>query len=765
MRKKQIIPIALAVSMAAGLLGGCSLGSNTDADTDISADTDLSANTSKAAEAGETSPQGEITAKGRYAESNIAVPGGAGDMVADIIQLDDGTLELYMNNESEYSRYQLRDGKWEKQETSFLEEVKFPYGFNMIYGQDGIRYVAYNDMEDYRSHLLKLEEGQPPKELLEDILSVKKESGYYAVHPDYYGIMADGTILMSDKDKTTAYTQDGVEIFSMPQQWSSMDWRQGGFLYGDVYMTIGDNGFLEYSVKEQSGMAKANYPFQSKSEYGDHFSAMASDRKNGFYVLNAEGIHHMNLGGSIWETVVDGKLNSLSMPSASLNKLFVGTEDDFYVLLGTADSDEIKHYVFDPEMPAVPSKTLTVYGLDLSENDTIRQAASMFQLNNPDVIVELIDGSEASGSTTVSDTIRTLNTEILGGNGADILILDGLPVDSYIEKGVLDDMKDLLKPMIDSGELLDNVTRPFMEEDGSLYQIPARMILLASYGDQKAIDSLGSLETIRAYQQNPANKPLRPKTNYENLLRQMISLTYDEIVDQDSKQLVPGKIKELLETVQIVGEACGAKAIFDEDEDSGKGRVYNMIFGKGGFSIGEYDRVDTGKSSIAIENIKGLSDMMLPFAVIKKNHFTLQPVNRSYMPVGILGINKGSKNLELARQFVQYVVGSEVQGSDLTDGLPVNTKGIEEWMIDKKTSMYSIGVSGGDGYELSGEWPNYEEKKQIFRLAEDADHPIVVDRVLLGIIIDETKGLFDGTLSLEQAAQNAENKAKLYFSE
>lgn len=236
-------------------------------------------------------------------------------------------------------------------------------------------------------------------------------------------------------------------------------------------------------------------------------------------------------------------------------------------------------------------------------------------------------------------------------------------------------------------------------------------------------------------------------------------------MDQDGEKLVPGKIKELLETVQMVGEACGAKDVFDEAEDSGRGRVYNMIFGKSGFSVGEYDRVDTGKTSIAIENVKGLSDTMLPFAVIKKNQFTLQPVNSSYIPAGILGINKGSKNLELARQFVQYVVGSEVQGSDLTDGLPVNTKGIEEWMIDKKTSLYSIGVSGGDGYEISGEWPNDEEKKRVFRLAEDADHPIVVDRVLLGIIIDETKGLFDGSLSLEQAAQNAENKAKLYFSE
>ena len=81
-------------------------------------------------------------------------------------------------------------------------------------------------------------------------------------------------------------------------------------------------------------------------------------------------------------------------------------------------------------MPSVPCQNLTVYGLNLESTDTIRQAASMFQLTHPDVRVELIDGQTDSGGTTDSDTIRSWNTELLGGNGADILVLDGLPVQS-----------------------------------------------------------------------------------------------------------------------------------------------------------------------------------------------------------------------------------------------------------------------------------------------------------------------------------------------
>mgnify|MGYP002243277550 CR=1 FL=1 len=80
----------------------------------------------------------------------------------------------------------------------------------------------------------------------------------------------------------------------------------------------------------------------------------------------------------------------------------------------------------------------------------------------------MIDGQITSGSTTVSDTIRALNTELLGGNGADLLVLDGLPAESYIEKGILEDMKDFLSPMIASGELQSRCQSLNTEESGSI---------------------------------------------------------------------------------------------------------------------------------------------------------------------------------------------------------------------------------------------------------------------------------------------------------
>lgn len=69
----------------------------------------------------------------------------------------------------------------------------------------------------------------------------------------------------------------------------------------------------------------------------------------------------------------------------------------------------IKHYTYDPEIPSVPGKTLTVYGLDLGSAETVRQAASMFQLAHPDVRVELIDlrGRRASAAGGKPGAVKT----------------------------------------------------------------------------------------------------------------------------------------------------------------------------------------------------------------------------------------------------------------------------------------------------------------------------------------------------------------------
>lgn len=566
--KKKLMSLCLAVSILAGCLWGCANPSGTAGGSTSEQQTESKRQEEKQQEG----------PRGRYAESSIGISLEEGETAADIIQTEDQVLELYTVKDKKASRYIWTGEKWEKQDNSLLEGLEFPYGtLHMIWGEDGNRYVLYQGGDDYKTFMMKLTEGQEPLMLLDQVFSAKNEREYYDVRPDFAAVSEEGLIFLSHSGVTDVYTPEGGLVLTLPQKWSSMEWKGSGLLMGNRYITNGDSSYISYDISGMSASAKEEIPFQS-----------------------------------------------------------------------------------------------------------------------PDF--------------------------------------------------------DMGAPMASDGS-------------GSIYQIPTRMTLLAAYGDSQAVASLVSMEAMRAYQKDSSNLPLRPKTNYESLLRQILMLKYDEIVDMRTGKPYPDKIKELLETVKVLGEANGAKPDFDESEDGGRGNVYNLIPGADGLLTSEYNRVDQGMSAIAIDKIGGMYDVLLPLAVQRKHGFTMENVNASYLPAGTMGINQACRNKEMAREFILFVLGRDVQSKDLSDGLPVNALAARDWVGRENTSGTSIAVSGADGYELTGSWPTKEERLLVFDTAARADHPIRMDRVLTDIIINETKGYFEGRLSLEQAAQNAQNKAMLYFSE
>ncbi len=752
MMKKRWMCALLAAGMLANVLSGCGQSSFTETQGTTDAGTKPQAQ------------EGDSVPMGRYVEGEIELPGESREDICDIIQNENGSLELYTKKDNEIRRYTFEGQEWKREEKSLMEGLEVPYNFHIIVGGDGSRYALYPLSNGYRFCLMKLAEDGEPQELLEELLSEKRDNGSYKHYPDFAGVTPEGNVLLSLRDMTRVYTPEGEPVMEVPQTSCSSDWKTASYLKGNEYLTIGENGYIRYDVSETKGQLMEEIAYQQGNS--DQYAAVAPDKDGGFFMANPKGIHHIGQGGSIWETVVDGELNSLSQPSAYITKLFVGSEDDFYVWINSAGTDMIKHYTYDPEIPSVPGKTLTVYGLDLGSAETVRQAASMFQLAHPDVRVELIDGQTEAGSTTVSDTIRALNTELLSGNGADVLVLDGLPADAYMEKGVLLDLRETLKPMLEANEFGENITGPFTAADGGIYRIPARMTLMTVYGDPEALASLKTMEDVRRYQSDPSHLPLRPRTTYENLLRHVFMLYSWEIVDGESGMLRPGKVAELLETVKVLGEANDSKASFDESDEGEIHFYYNTSMKSQGLPGDESIELQRGDICAAIESVDGMYSLMLPLAVADQLGCEMEGYNASYMPSQMLGINRSGGQIGLAEEFVRFVLGDQVQDSDLMDGLPVNKKAAAHWTSeDWGNPELSIAVSGGDGYSLAGTFPTTEQRRHIFALAEAADQPILADRVLLDIIMAETKGFFDGTLSLEQAAQNAESKANLYFAE
>ena len=139
---------------------------------------------------------------------------------------------------------------------------------------------------------------------------------------------------------------------------------------------------------------------------------------------------------------------------------------------------------------------LTVYGL--TESSAVRQAIAKFQQDNPDVGIEYKTGSAGEGTGTKADSIRALNTELLGGSGADVIMLDGLPAESYIEKGILADLGGILDAVDKEDGISANITDPY-EKNGKIYQIPTRYGVPVLMGSSEKARILKSSNTLIDY--------------------------------------------------------------------------------------------------------------------------------------------------------------------------------------------------------------------------------------------------------------------------
>ena len=507
--------------------------------------------------------------RGRYVEQELAFPFDPSTEMMEAMMLspEGDLLVLTYNQEMENRIYRMEDtGEWNMDEAL---TASIPEG-SMLLKMNGTKDAAYYYLtQGEERYIGKMAWGSQKMERLAD--PAFEKDGIYNIS-DF--LAADsGAVLFSLMDgRTVVWKPEDGGSLQLYQKNRNSTLNTSSTLVGDTYITAGDLGFLAYDM--ETGKELETIPYQTGDS--DAEGSLAAGEGDDIYLCNAAGIHHMALGGTMWETIVDGSLNSLSLPGIRISKMCVGKNNDFFVWYEKDENPVLAHYVYDPDIISVPTSTLTVYGLDLSEKYLIRQGAIRFQMENPDIRVEVIDGRKQMEGMMDADIIRSLNEELLTGAGTDVLVLDGLPGKSYIEKGILEDMSELLAPFTESGEIYRNLTGHFRRSDGSVYEVPVRVLFPVVYGEAGATASLSSLQAYLEYQESPGAGSISGKTVYENILRRLAFLYDQELWDDDGK-LKEEELTDLLEAAMRTGEHSGARVLYPEDEDNGAGKRYNLV--------------------------------------------------------------------------------------------------------------------------------------------------------------------------------------------
>lgn len=692
--------------------------------------------------------------RGRYVEQELAFPFDPSTEMMEAMMLspEGDLLVLTYNQEMENRIYRMEvTGEWNMDEAL---TASIPEG-SMLLKMNGTKDAAYYYLtQGEERYIGKMAWGSQKMERLAD--PAFEKDGIYNIS-DF--LAADsGAVLFSLMDgKTVVWKpEDGVSL-QLYQKNRNSTLNTSSTLVGDTYITAGDLGFLAYDM--ETGKELETIPYQTGDS--DAEGSLAAGEGDDIYLCNAAGIHHMALGGTMWETIVDGSLNSLSLPGIRISKMCVGKNNDFFVWYEKDENPVLAHYVYDPDTISVPTSTLTVYGLDLSEKYLIRQGAIRFQMENPDIRVEVIDGRKQMEGMMDADIIRSLNEELLTGTGADVLVLDGLPGKSYIEKGILEDMSELLAPFTESGEIYRNLTGHFRRSDGSVYEVPVRVLFPVVYGEAGATASLSSLQAYLEYQESPGAGSISGKTVYENILRRLAFLYDQELWDDDGK-LKEEELTDLLEAAMRTGEHSGARVLYPEDEDNGAGKRYNLV-AENGFTTPDHLGIMAGDNQASLELPREMAEMSLSFAVMREKGYPLQSVNHTFYPEERVAINRNSRQKETAERFVTFLLSEQIQGEDVEDGFPVTRAGVERWK--QRQIVMSYGTGNWDGLMIYGDYPTESERKLLLDMIPDLDNPVVPDPTVLSIMAEESEGYFSGTQDLPAAVKAIISKVTLYRAE
>lgn len=490
--------------------------------------------------------------------------------------------------------------------------------------------------------------------------------------------------------------------------------------------------------------------------------------------VNSNGIYRYTLGGTVVEQIVNGSLNSISSPEFNFKKI-IETQDNSYLLLVIEGygTNKLLKYTYSAEADATPSTEIKAYSL--YDNTNIRQAITTYQKANPDVYINLEIGVADNSGITVNDALKTLNTDIMAGKGPDVLILDGMPIGSYIEKGLLYDISDVLKEVNDTDGLFQNVAKIYQTDDKT-YAIPTKFKIPVIVGDNEILDSVVDLtalanaaKTLRA--EYPDKSGILNFTDASELLDDLYASSSYTWLQEDGT-LDEAGVKEFLEQARQIYDTYIPK---QSDLDVSHSVAFISNAG-GGMSllVAEVTSMLMDGNHIGLFNITSISDLSMITSLmngLENCTYALQKGQSEavFVPTATVGISAKSENIDAAKSFIKMLLSEESQKSTIAEGLPVNKKAFDELCINTETETEFKGGLSGEGVtgtvSLDITWPSAEQiagfKANIEALTQSSNTNVTIQEVVMA----EAVRCLEGDVSVEEAVSSIMAKINLYLSE
>ncbi len=338
-----------------------------------------------------------------------------------------------------------------------------------------------------------------------------------------------------------------------------------------------------------------------------------------------------------------------------------------------------------------------------------------------------------------------LTMALLQGEGPDLFDLSGLSMEYYSAKGVMED----LNPYLESSgiQLLESVEKA-LKKDGKVYALADQftikcIVLPQGYSTHGGVGLEQCMEMVKAYPEAYVRKNAN-KFSYLSLLLEVDMDSYVDIQEGtcsfDSEEFI--SLLEAVSSWEDAPDAAGYITTADE--------IYNK----------EYLLAEV--SILEMSNYLVLRRAFGEFACIAGYPNQAGEARYCMELTDHYAMNSASENKEGAWDFLQYLLSDTAQKK--ADFFPVTKDAFEEAIREKRGENYYY-ISPYTGMKESNLDPTEEDIQQIYNILDNMYYFDATPSAISNIITEEVKGVFEGSVPAEKAAENIQNRVALFLNE
>lgn len=717
---------------------------------------------------------------GGYVEKIITVSDDL-SYINDITKLDNGDLIVWGQDNNLKERVFVSSDKgenWIEKEIKHLEfedNIKYK-SLNLLNGgnilivyvfEDGVKYAMSNSNG----------------EVAPIYIDVKQEISSEGVNysPIYFTTLNNGDLLYSKM-----YTNELVQIDgkTLKEKFKFT----GGSMYNFMF-NLGTNVIIEsqdnvsvYDTNSGQPMKNLENQLISTDNLGAFINS-TSDKN--LYTYSTEGLYSYDLDKNENKILIDNSKYIID-PDNSVDKLIELEKDSFITLISSTvlPTNKLIKYSYDPNYIKEDNSDIVVYSL--IENEDIRKMITMYESNNPNIEIKYEVGISNNDGVEISDAIKTLNTELATEKGPDIILLDGLPTDSFIENEMLSDISDIIYE--NEKEVFEGIVDSY-KVNGLIYQIPLYIKVPALISNKDIVSKINNIDSllsvVKEYDQKSDNRIFSNLGTPEDFITSLYCIYGDNWI-------IDGKLNKdnLIKFMNV------AKEIYNlsKEKDDIFWKTQMEIMG-----IEDYDDIEIASDSkINIlptinvrEVIYPIDKALLGYGGISNNYNIEDIVNMQiskpefdyklltsntknvFVPYNNISINKNTKNLDISKDIVKSFIEETSSRGNFTiyktnfiNMLQMN----QESDYNESNNHYVKYVEtdfdeNGNKIEYPQYWANEDDINKFVTEFDKLNVAVELNMTILNEVTEQFKSIIKENLDVKKAVSNVLKKLEIYLAE